>query len=345
VAPTGYSFVNWTLGAATYSTNNPLTVASVTQDMTLVARFAIDSFALNYMAGPNGSLTGTTQQRVNYGADGTTVTAVANTGYHFVQWSDASVANPRRDKNVKAGLSVTATFAINTYTLAYAAGANGSITGTTPQTVAYGTNGTTVTAVASTGYHFVQWSDASTANPRRDTNVTANHNVTASFAINTYTLAYTAGANGSITGTTLQTVNYGTNGTTVTAVAATGYHFVQWSDGSTANPRRDIYVASNHSVTATFAINTYRVVFNTDGTAGAWLSGSTNQTIPYGGATAPVSAMPPVKYAFQDWTKGGTLYGTANPLTMTAVTADTTLTAVFVPVMAPAAARNWVLYH
>ena len=37
--------------------------------------------------------------------------------------------------------------------------------------------------------------------------------MTASFAINTYTLTYTAGANGTISGTTPQTVNHGANGT------------------------------------------------------------------------------------------------------------------------------------
>ena len=57
-----------------------------------------------------------------------------------------------------------------------------------------------MTAVPDTGYHFVNWSDASTANPRTDINVTANVTVTANFAINTYTLTYTAGANGTITG-------------------------------------------------------------------------------------------------------------------------------------------------
>jgi hypothetical protein len=59
-------------------------------------------------------------------------------------------------------------------------------------------------AVPATGYHFVQWSDASTANPRTDTNVTGNITVTASFAINTYTLTYTAGANGSISAPALR---------------------------------------------------------------------------------------------------------------------------------------------
>ena len=61
--------------------------------------------------------------------------------------------------------------------------------------------------------------------------MTADVSVTANFAINTYTLTYTAGANGTIAGTTPQTVNYGANGTLVTAVPNTGYHFVEWSDG------------------------------------------------------------------------------------------------------------------
>ena len=42
--------------------------------------------------------------------------------------------------------------------------------------------------------------------------MTANVSVTANFAINTYTLTYTAGANGSITGTSPQTVNHGADG-------------------------------------------------------------------------------------------------------------------------------------
>ena len=167
------------------------------------------------------------------------MTAVPATGYHFVNWSDASTANPRTDTGVTGDINVTANFAINTYTLTYTAGANGSISGSSPQTVNYGASGTAVTAVAATGYHFVNWSDASTANPRTDSNVQANVTVTASFALNTYTLTYTAGSHGSISGTSPQTVPAGGSGAAVTAVAATGYHFVNWSDASTANPRTD----------------------------------------------------------------------------------------------------------
>ena len=69
----------------------------------------------------------------------------------------------------------------------------------------------------------------------------------------TFTLAYAAGTNGTLSGATAQTVNYGASGSTVTAVANSGYHFVNWSDGGTANPRTDTGVTNNVSVTANFA--------------------------------------------------------------------------------------------
>ena len=111
------------------------------------------------------------------------VTAVPDTGYHFVQWSDASTANPRTDTNVQANVTVSADFALNTYTLDLLRRA-ADLTGTSHQVVNYATDGTAVTAVPNSGYHFVNWSDASTANPRTDTNVTADVTVTATFARN-----------------------------------------------------------------------------------------------------------------------------------------------------------------
>lgn len=142
---------------------------------------------------------------------------------------------------------------IKTYNVNYLAGANGSITGNTAQVVNHGASSTAVTAVPDVGYHFVRWSDASTANPRIDANVTANLSVTAEFAINTYTLTYTAGANGSLTGLSTQTVNHGSDGTPVTAVPNEGYEFTDWSDNSIVNPRTEVNVISNLSVTANFA--------------------------------------------------------------------------------------------
>ena len=315
----GYHFVNW----SDSSTANPRTDTNVTADVDVTANFAMNTYTLDYAAGTHGSLTGDTSQTVDYGADGTAVTAVPDMGYHFVNWSDSSTANPRTDTNVTANVDVTANFAINTYTLDYAAGAHGSLTGDTSQTVDYGGDGTAVTAVPDVGYHFVNWSDSSTANPRTDTNVTANVDVTASFALDTFTLKYAAGANGSLTGTALQTVAYGGDGTAVEAVPNSGYHFVKWSDDSTANPRTDTNVAANVDVTANFAINTYTL----DYAAGAHgsLTGDTSQTVDYGGDGTAVTAVPDVGYHFVNWSDSST----ANPRTDTNVTANVDVTANF----------------
>ncbi|MFO8089260.1 MAG: serpin family protein [Desulfatiglandaceae bacterium] len=65
-------------------------------------------------------------------------------------------------------------------------------------------------------------------------------------------LYYTAGPNGSITGETMQIVYPYADGTAVEAVPDPGYSFIQWSDGSTENPRTDTNVTANITVTATF---------------------------------------------------------------------------------------------
>ncbi len=67
-----------------------------------------------------------------------------------------------------------------------------------------------------------------------------------------YTLTYTAGTGGSISGFPHQTVNENANGTAVTAIADSGYRFVRWSDDAISNPRTDANVLGNISVSAVF---------------------------------------------------------------------------------------------
>ncbi len=55
------------------------------------------------------------------------------------------------------------------------------------------------------------------------TDVAANHTLDASFAINTYTITATAGANGSVTPAGVTTVNYGDD-LTVSITPDLGYH-------------------------------------------------------------------------------------------------------------------------
>ena len=67
-----------------------------------------------------------------------------------------------------------------------------------------------------------------------------------------YTLTYLAGDNGAIDGPTPQTRIHGSDGAAVTAVAAFGYVFAGWSDGSSANPRQDLQVTASQTLTARF---------------------------------------------------------------------------------------------
>lgn len=80
-----------------------------------VEAVAPPEFALTYMAGVNGSISGTTPQIVVQGGNGSTMTAIPGTGYHFVSWSDGMLTAERTDMNVLADLSVTASFGLSAY--------------------------------------------------------------------------------------------------------------------------------------------------------------------------------------------------------------------------------------
>src|SRR5450756_2115145 len=252
----GYTFTGWSGDLVDATSPTTLTMNA---DKAVTATFAANSYILTYTPGTNGTITGTTPQTVNYGASGTTVTAVPNAGYHFVSWSDGSTVNPRTDTNVTANHTFTATFAVNPYTLTVNKVGNGTVTPATGTTYASGAV-VPLTATPAAGYTFTGWSgDLSGATSPTTLTMNADKAVTATFAANSYAnpyiLTYTPGTHGTITGTTPQTVGYGASGTPVTAVPNAGYHFVSWSDNSTVNPRTDRNVTANKAVIATFAAN------------------------------------------------------------------------------------------
>jgi len=312
----GFAFIQWSDGVT-----SPNRIDLFTADRSLTAQFT-PQYTLDYTAGSGGSLSGVASQLVLEGNDGTAITAVPNVGYHFVQWSDGATGNPRIDTNVTANISVTAQFAVDTFTLSYTAGPNGSISGTSPQTVDYATSGSPVTAVADVNYHFEQWSDGSTDNPRTDINVTSNISVTAQFSIDTYTLSYAAGPNGSLSGNTAQVVGHGSNGTPVTAIPDSGYVFQSWSDGVLTAARTDSNVTANLAVTANF-VQQFTLTY-TAGPNGT-ISGTSPQNVIIGTDGSAVTAIPDSGYVFQSWSDG-VLTATR---TETNVTANKSVTAFF----------------
>jgi len=135
----GYTFNGWNTAAnGSGATITSGTTVSITSAQTLYAQWTINTYTLTYNAAPGGSISGTTPQTINYGANGSTVTAVPNTGYHFVSWSDGVSTSNRTDVALIGGTNVTANFVINSYNLVASAGANGSISPSGTTGVNYG---------------------------------------------------------------------------------------------------------------------------------------------------------------------------------------------------------------
>ena len=146
------------------------------------------------------------------------------------------------------------------HTLTYLAGANGSITGAPSQTVPRGGSGTAVTPMPNANYHFVNWSDGKTDNPRTDMNVTADINVTANFALDMFTLVVNVdpAASGSVSKSPNLASYPAGSIVQLTATPADGYHFDHWSGGATGSSTPlSLTVNSNLVVTAHFLLNAF----------------------------------------------------------------------------------------
>ncbi len=150
---------------------------------------------------------------------------------------------------------------IPTYTVTFTAGAGGTITGTANQVIREGSSSTAVTAVPDAGFRFVKWTkggvDYSTDNPLTVANVTADMALTASFELRpTYTVTFSAGPGGTITGNLSQTIMEGDDCDMVTAVPDPGYTFLKWTDDaefiSTDNPLTVTGVVGDMNITVNF---------------------------------------------------------------------------------------------
>ena len=123
-------------------------------------------------------------------------------------------------------------------------------------------------ALAPEGYELVRWEndmkgDGALLIVDID-HVTKNVTFTAVFVPKKFTLTYFAGPGGSISGPTPQIINHGQDGKPVTAVPDIGHHFVNWSDGSVMNPRVDLDVTADITVTANFESNELKIYGNVE---------------------------------------------------------------------------------
>ena len=309
----GYRFTAWNDG----DTNNPRTIM-LTQDTQFVALFAKNQYTVTGLTDDSvmGVVSGSAT--VDY-LDSVTLTATSNYGYRFLRWSDYHTENPRT-VTVTGDINMTAIFDFNQYSLSLST--DTSIHGSVSGAGLYNyLSECTINATANYGYHFTHWSDGNTNNPRTLT-LTQDTHLAAYYDKNIYTLTFQSdNTDFGIVNTTSVSGEYLDSTILIYTTPIPHYHFTQWNDGNTKNPRKFIF-DDNRTYTASFAIDVHTVSVQVDNLAHGTVSGAGSREY---GQPITVSATPYSGYRFTHWSNGATY----NPYTF-AVLEDKALTANFV---------------
>ncbi len=274
------------------------TFPAVNANHTISAAFALNVYTITASAGANGLISPAGAVSVPHGSN-QPFDITANPGYHVASITVDGVTTPIETSPftpptssynftaVSANHTISASFALNVYTITASAGANGLISPAGAVSVPHGSN-QPFDITANPGYHVASITVDGVTTPIETspftpptssynfTAVSANHTISASFDLNVYTITATAGANGAISPVGAVSVPHGSNqGFNITA--DTGYHVASITvDGVTTTietspftPPTSSYtfpaVGANHTISATFGLNQYAIT----ATAGA----------------------------------------------------------------------------
>ena len=261
-----------------------------------------------------------------------TVTATANDGFVFVNWTDNGVIVSDLDVytfTTMVNRLLTANFAPVTQTFTISTSALPADLGVTAGDGVYAKDGAvTVTAAANAGAAFVAWTEADavvSTDASYTFTATADRALVANFvAIRSITTSASPSVGGTTSGDGI--VNDGSN-TTVTAAANPGYVFVNWTVGGAV-----VSVSVSYSFTVTsdrVLVANFAPVFTISTASAPAAGGSTSGGGSVaGGASVTVVATSNPGYSFVNWTEAGAAVSTNATYTFTA-SADRTLVANF----------------
>ena len=332
----GYNFVNWTENGAVVATTSVYSF-EVTSDRTLFANFSADvveNYTVNVLASPatGGDVTGGGTYAAGTSC---TVTATANEGYDFVNWTENGEVvstNASYTFTVNENHTLIANFSVQSYTINLTANPTEGGTLTGGGTYLYGQY-CTAAATAADGYTFVNWTENGTVVSTEASyyfQVQGNRNLVANFTINSYTVTVAANPEEGGTVTGGGTFTYGQS-CTVSATEAAGYTFINWTEnGSFVSSELTFTfnVEADRNLVANFTTNpqpmhTITVIANpTEG--GTVVGGGTYEE----GQECTVTATPAAGYTFINWTEDGEEVSDNVSYSFT-VTGDRTLVANF----------------
>ena len=293
------------------------------------------TFTITPTAGPNGSISPATPQTVDSGgSQAFTITPAG--GYHvadvLVDGNSVGAVPSYTFTNVTADHIISATFAVDVFTITPTAGPNGSISPATPQTVDSG-GSRAFTITPASGYHvadvLVDGASIGTVTSHTFTNVTADHTISALFAIDVFTITPTAGPNGAISPSTPQTVDSG-GSQAFTITPAGGYHVADVLVDGVSVGAVTSYTFSNvtadHTISATFAIDMFTITPTPP--VHGFIRPGTEQSVAFGeNLTFEIEAAD--GYYVADVTVDGASVGPVTSYSFLAIDADHTIGASF----------------
>ena len=317
----GYNFDNWTLDGAVVSTD-PTYAFTVTGPAEYVANFSLKSYDITATVTPSGAGTVTGTGTYYHGSQ-CTLTAIANEGYAFSNWmengeivsTDATYAF-----TVTGEHSLVAAF-LPTYVVTVEA--NNAAYGTVTGGGTYVEGETcTVTASPAEGYVFSAWTEDGvtvSTDAIYGFTVESAHNLVAVF-LPTYVI--TAEANNADYGTVTGGGTYVVNETcTVTATAAEGYAFVNWTENGEVVFTEAEYaftVTGDRILVANFVLKNYDILATANPSEGGTVSGAGNYNH---FATCTLTATANWGYTFINWTLDGNVVSTEPSYTFTVTSA------------------------
>ena len=290
-------------------------------------------YTVNVSANPNIGGTVTGGGTYNQGQL-CTVTATANSGYTFTNWTEngavvSTQANYTFTVNSNRTLVANFTGQSQQYTISVSANPNngGTVSG---DGTYYEGESCTVRATPNTGYTFTNWTENGnvvSTQSRYTFIVTGNRTLVANFQAQGFTITATADPvnGGTVTGG--GTYNSGQS-CTLTATPATGYNFVNWTKNGqqvSTNATYTFTVTESATYVAHFQLQSFTISLSANPSNAGTVSG--DGTYDYG-TSCTVTAMPYQRYLFANWTENGTVVSTEQSYTFT-VTANRNLVANF----------------
>jgi len=238
-----------------------------------------------------------------------TLTAAPSVTSTFSGWSGAVVSgsNPIAI-TLDADKTVTATFALKSYTITPTAGVGGAITPSAPQSVTYG--GDLAFAIApENGYHIadvaVDGMSVGAQSVYTFTHVAADHTLSATFALNEYALAVGVLGQGSVTRAPSQTTYLHGDVVTLTAIPEESWYFGGWSgDLDTANAVEHLTLDGHKTVTATFVLEppvTHTLTIATAGDGSGVVTPTVGAHVTISGTLVTLGATPNPGSVFAGW--------------------------------------------